>query len=74
MTSINADFYAPHTPQDSEFARIEASFEAIASQYKQAHHRLLVLHKVAAFHGIPPYLFKKCFELWLQSRLEGGEI
>jgi hypothetical protein len=58
---------------DVQFDRIEASFEAIASQYDQAHHRLLAIHKIAPFFGLPPSLFKRCFELWLQSRSEGGE-
>lgn len=57
----------------TDFSRIEASFAAIASQYSQPHHRLLAIHKIAPFFGIPPSLFKRCFELWLQSRSEGGE-
>ncbi len=58
---------------DPQISRIETSFKVIASQYKQPHHRLLALHRIATFHGIPASLFKKCFELWLQSRSEGGE-
>lgn len=58
---------------DSVFERVESSFEAIANQYQQPHHRLLALHRIAAYHGISPGLFKKCFELWLESRSAGGE-
>ncbi len=73
MTSVNADFHAPHTPQDSEFDRIEASFEAIESQHKLPHRRLLALDKIASYHGVPKGTFRRAFQLWLQSSTEGGQ-
>ena len=58
---------------DVQFDRIEASFEAIVSQYNQPHHSLLAIHKIAPFFGVSPSLYKRCFDLWLQTRSEGGE-
>lgn len=58
---------------DSQFDRIEASFEAIASQHKLPHRRLLALDKIASYHGIPKGTFRRAFQLWLESNSEGGQ-
>ena len=59
---------------DSQFNRVEASFQASASRHKLPHRRLLALNWVARFHGIPAGTFQKAFEMWLQASIEGGEI
>jgi hypothetical protein len=56
---------------DSQFGRIEASFEAIASQHILKHRRLLALNWAARYHEIPAGTFQKAFEMWLEST-EGG--
>lgn len=58
---------------DSQFDRIEASFEAIASQHKLPHRRLLALDKIASYHGVPKGTFRRAFQLWLESNSEGGQ-
>jgi hypothetical protein len=59
---------------NSQFGRIEASFEAIATQHQLRHRRLLALNWAAKYHGIPAGTFQKAFEMWLQASEEGGEI
>ncbi len=58
---------------DSQFDRIEASFEAIAAQHRAPHRRLLALDRIATYHGISKGVFRQAFQLWLQSNVEGGE-
>lgn len=70
--------HSPHPLQDfqklnSQFDRVEASFQAIASQHKLAHRRLLALNWASRYHGIPAGTFQKAFEMWLESNTEGGE-
>ncbi len=52
--------------------RIENSWAAIASAYKQPYQRLLVLDWVARYYKIPSGLFQKGFELWLSSGKGGA--
>ena len=59
------------TELDSKFDRIEATFRAIASQYKLPHRRLLALDWASRYHGIPTKTFSKAFEMWMESSTEG---